>query len=217
MKKIYKQAGQAIKKEVGQSLQKRHSVPRWALLLIAVIGVSLFGAKFPDRTTENTQVAATMPIESEGLSSDCALSSELPQSVLQWQEQICLAAHEFSLDPNLIGALIWWESNGDLWAVSRADARGLMQVMPFHFGIKADGNYAQKELEKMHAPLSNIRHGVSYLRKCVDASRSAGLGRWSALAAYNGGIPGVIGQRVYWNESIRLANGVEELYQQVRR
>lgn len=47
MKKIYVQAGHAIKKEVGKSLQKRHSVPRWALLLI-VIAVPWFGAKFPD-------------------------------------------------------------------------------------------------------------------------------------------------------------------------
>lgn len=226
MKKVYVEAGSAMKKGVSKSLRKRHSVPRWALLLIVIL-VPCFSAKFPDRSDRRTevvqvasaQVASAMPVESapEQPPSGCVLSPALPQSVSQWQELICLAAGEFSIDANLISTLLWWESDGDMWAVSQAGARGLMQVMPGHFGIEADGHYTQKELERMHAPLSNIRHGCMYLRRCLDASRAAGLGRWSALAAYNGGITGVIGQRVYWNESIRLANGVEDLYQRVRQ
>lgn len=216
MKKVYVEASHAMKKGVSKSLCKRHSVPRWAVLLIVIL-VPCFSAKFPDRRTEVGQVASAMPVESAPVQppSGCVLSPALPQSVSQWQEPICLAAREFSIDANLISVLMWWESDGDMWAVSRAGARGLMQVMPHHFGIEADGQYTQKELERMHAPLSNVRHGVSYLRKCLDASDAAGLSRWSALAAYNGGISGVIGQRVYWNESIRLANGVEDLYQRI--
>lgn len=224
MKKVYVDASHAMKKSVARSLRRRHSVPGWALLLIAIL-VPLFAAKFPDRSAgvaqvASVQVAGAVPAASvpEEPVSGCVLSSALPRTVAEWKPEICLAAHEFSLDPNLISAVIWWESKGSLMAVSRAGARGLMQVMPHHFGLdtKPNEDYTQEELERMHAPLSNIRHGCMYLRKCLDASRANGTGRWTALAAYNGGITNVIYKTNYFKESIRLANGVSDLYQRTQ-
>lgn len=212
MKKVYVQAGRSAGKAVSKRLRKRYSVPLWLLLVLIV--VPAFCDKFPDPSTRVGAGAQEPDVAEPTVRQaqyDCQVSPVFPPSVLQWSEYICVAAHEFSIEPNVIAALMQWESGGDMWAVSRADARGLMQVMPFNFGIKADGHYSQKQVEKMHAPLSNIRHGCMYLRKCLDASALKGKGLWTALAAYNGGITNVIQKGHYFNESIRLANGVSHL------
>lgn len=212
MKKIYAQAGRSAGKAVSKRLRKRYSVPLW--LLLVLIAVPAFCDKFPGPSTRvDTRVQETGITEppTQQAQHACQLSPAFPSAVLQWSEYICVAAHEFSIEPNVIAALMQWESGGDMWAISRADARGLMQVMPFNFGIKADGRYSQKQIEQMHAPLSNIRHGCMYLRKCLDASALKGKGLWTALAAYNGGVTNVIQRGHYFNESIRLANGVSDL------
>ncbi|MFT7484765.1 MAG: soluble lytic murein transglycosylase-like protein [Candidatus Paceibacteria bacterium] len=44
--------------------------------------------------------------------------------------QICRAAEESGLDPNLIAAMVYSESSGRVDAVSKADALGLLQLLP---------------------------------------------------------------------------------------
>jgi soluble lytic murein transglycosylase-like protein len=80
------------------------------------------------------------------------------------------------LPPDLVLALIEVESRFDRWAVSRAGAVGLMQVMPFwprELGV-------QNQLVRV-AP--NIRMGCEILRYYLRAENR----NWSrALARYNG-------------------------------
>ena len=82
------------------------------------------------------------------------------------------------LPPDLVLALIEVESRFDPWAVSRAGAVGLMQVMPFwprQLGV-------QNQLVRT-AP--NIRMGCEILRYYLKMER----GNWSrALARYNGSL-----------------------------
>ena len=60
---------------------------------------------------------------------------------------------KYKLRPRMVIALMWGESRFTRRAVSRAGAKGLMQVMPYHF----------KKGENPFDPKTNIREGVEYL------------------------------------------------------
>jgi soluble lytic murein transglycosylase-like protein len=86
------------------------------------------------------------------------------------------AALAFDLDPRLIRAVIQAESAFDPWAVSRAGAQGLMQLMPElskEFGVNDPFD-----------PRQNILGGAEYLKRLLD--RFDG-NMELALASYNAG------------------------------
>ena len=88
------------------------------------------------------------------------------------------------LPPEMVLAVIDVESNFDRFAISKAGARGLMQVMPFWL----------KEIGRPHANLfqvqTNLRIGCTILKYYLDQSHGS---LREALARYNGSI----GQRWY--------------------
>lgn len=88
------------------------------------------------------------------------------------------AAQYHRLDPELLKAVAWQESNGRVQAVSAKGARGIMQLMP------ATATELGVDLSD---PAENIRGGAIYLRQQLDRFRSVPL----ALAAYNAG-PGAV-------------------------
>jgi len=101
-----------------------------------------------------------------------------PPAVRRWEGPIRRTAAACGLDPALVAALMTAESCGNPRAVSSKGARGLLQVMPYHF---APG-------EDPFDPETNLRVGVGIL--CRLLQEAAGdLPR--ALAAYNGG-PGLL-------------------------
>ncbi len=108
------------------------------------------------------------------------LSAAFTPEVRFWEPQIKLWAAEHGLDPNLVATVMQIESCGNPQAVSRAGARGLFQVMPFHFAAGED----------MLDPDSNAARGMAYLSGSLEkAAGDVGL----ALAGYNGG-HGAIGR-----------------------
>lgn len=82
------------------------------------------------------------------------------------------------LDPQLVLAVMDIESNFDRYALSRAGAQGLMQVMPFWKDV-----YESPE-DDLFNPLVSLRYGCSILRHYID--RHPNL--HDALAAYNGSL-----------------------------
>ncbi|MDW8069484.1 MAG: lytic transglycosylase domain-containing protein [Anaerolineae bacterium] len=107
---------------------------------------------------------------------------DVSQSALRpWVAQYCAGIPE-----GLIWALIQVESAFNPYAVSRAGAMGLMQVMPFHFAPHED---------PFHIP-TNIRRGCHVLIRCLSHARSHWSAWWrehpylSALACYNAGQAG---------------------------
>lgn len=88
---------------------------------------------------------------------------------------------ETGLDQNLILALIWQESLFDPAAVSTADARGLMQIIPETGRILAQG--LNVENYSLFDPVTCIRFGSHYLNDLMRQFDSPIL----ALAAYNAG------------------------------
>ena len=101
-----------------------------------------------------------------------------------WQ-QLSADAQSQGLDPYLVTSLIRQESEFNPGAVSRANACGLMQLLPSTGKMLAkkegDRHFDSNEL---FDPLENLRLGTTYLRENID--RYGGQIEY-ALAAYNAG------------------------------
>ena len=115
--------------------------------------------------------------------SNISLSPIFTREVQYWADHIARWAAAASLDPNLVAVVMQIESCGDPQAVSRAGAKGLFQVMPFHFHFG----------ENPYDPETNALRGLNYLARSLQTAN--GDPRLT-LAGYNGGI-GVIA-RAEW-------------------
>ncbi len=101
-----------------------------------------------------------------------------------WQ-QLSTDAQNLGLDPYLVTSLIRQESEFNPGAVSRANAYGLMQLLPSTGKMLArkqgDRHFSTNDL---FDPSENLRLGTTYLRENID--RYGGQVEY-ALAAYNAG------------------------------
>jgi len=108
--------------------------------------------------------------------------------IREYDKIIIQAANKFKLDVALIKAVIKAESNFNHRAVSRAGAKGLMQLMPQTASIL--------KVDDVFHPANNIEGGARYLRYLLNvykgnltlalAAYNAGEG---AVAKYNFGVP----------------------------
>jgi len=116
---------------------------------------------------------------SEGFVSTSEDFRPLPATIA-YNDTIAEAANLYSLDPNLIRAIIRAESAFNPFAVSRAGAQGLMQLMPA----------VAEELNVLDPfdPRQNIFGGARYLRRLLDHN-DGNLDL--AVASYNAG-PGAV-------------------------
>lgn len=158
----------------------------------------------------------TIPIQSTGetttsanpqIQSPAAISSELKTSKREKntaerariETAIAQAADQYDVPPSLIRAVIQAESSFRTKVVSKAGAKGLMQLMPAtakELGVKDAFNIEQ-----------NITGGTKYLRRMLDLF---GGDAKTALAAYNAG-PGTIirnGGKIPYRETLAYVDRV---------
>ena len=83
------------------------------------------------------------------------------------------------LDPQLVLGVIQYESNFRKYAISSADARGYMQVMPFWTKLIGSGEHNLFNLR------TNLRYGCVILRHYLDAENGD---LFRALGRYNGSL-----------------------------
>jgi soluble lytic murein transglycosylase-like protein len=83
------------------------------------------------------------------------------------------------LDPQLVLGVIHHESNFRKYAISSADARGLMQVMPFW--VRLIGSPGQNLFQLR----TNLRYGCTILRHYLDVENGD---VYRALGRYNGSL-----------------------------
>jgi soluble lytic murein transglycosylase len=103
---------------------------------------------------------------------------------LGFEETLKAKAVEEGLDPALMAALILQESTFDAQALSRAGARGLMQVIPAT-GVKLARDLGVRfRSASLHNPKTSMDFGARYLRQMMDRYDSQ-VER--VLAAYNAG------------------------------
>lgn len=101
-------------------------------------------------------------------------------------EQTLQLAQKFSLDPNLVWAVIRQESRYDPRAISPAGALGLMQVTPAAAGVAVTkGKVSAQAISDMLDPQQNIAHGIRILAKNFKSFQGKLV---PAVASYNADI-----------------------------
>jgi soluble lytic murein transglycosylase-like protein len=99
---------------------------------------------------------------------------DLPAGAARWQASIDRAAAAEGIDPKLLTAVVWVESNFTPDAVSHAGAIGLAQLMPGTAELLGVDPYD---------PEQNLAGGARFLSEMIDRFGRVDL----ALAAYNAG------------------------------
>ncbi|WEX89474.1 lytic transglycosylase domain-containing protein [Sinorhizobium garamanticum] len=102
-----------------------------------------------------------------------------PAPADSYAAHIAEAAQRFAIPQSWIRAVMRAESAGDMHALSRAGAIGLMQIMPDTW---AELRVRYRLGNDPYAPRDNILAGAAYLREMYDRYGSPGF-----LAAYNAG------------------------------
>jgi hypothetical protein len=121
----------------------------------------------PPPTSPPMQATANLPTPP-------ASNAKLTQADLG--EILARAGHDHNLDVDLLASVVKAESGGNPHAVSRAGARGLMQLMP--------GTASDLGVQDSEKPDQNVRGGSAYLDALlVQYHDNLAL----ALAAYNAG------------------------------
>jgi soluble lytic murein transglycosylase-like protein len=117
-----------------------------------------------------------LPPLADSVSAPSETRAGAPLSSLDLHEMLAVAGQQHNLDADLLASVVKAESNGNTRAVSRAGARGLMQLMP--------KTAAEQGVDDSFRPDQNVRGGSAYLNELlVKYHDNIAL----ALAAYNAG------------------------------
>ena len=111
---------------------------------------------------------------------------DIIESLKPWEQYIEKYSMEFGVDPDLVRAIIYAESRGDPYVISRVGALGLMQIMP---------NTAEiMEINNPLDPGENIKAGVKYISMLFKNGGRNDETRM--LWAYNAGPSVMIGKDI---------------------
>lgn len=184
-------------------------------LLFAVSPAAHAGAQIEEELAANVQNSLHRSVSDypaphlvfatplEGLSWLADMSSRLAPKIPDWSTRrdflitVQYEASRAGLDPQLVLGLIQQESNFRKYAVSSAEARGYMQVMPFWVRLIGSPEHDLFNLR------TNLRYGCTILRYYLDIENGD---LYRALGRYNGSLgrpeypTAVIAtMRRYWN------------------
>jgi len=172
---------------------------RWALgfVFLAVSAAAYAGAQIYEPLAASVQAALSKAVSDHAPPTSAfnskldevnwlsAMSRRLDTRIADHKTRIAFLksvhyeASRAGLDPQLVLGLIQVESGFKKYAVSRAGARGFMQVMPFWvklIGAKGDDLFDMRK---------NIRYGCTILRHYLDLEKGD---LYRALGRYNGSL-----------------------------
>jgi len=173
---------------------------------LAVTGYQIVGDKYRLQMkggTAEVPVDQVLSIEPEEIFTPM---TRVEVSQEPFGDLIRAAAKRYSVDADLITSVIAAESNFDAKAISRRDARGLMQLLP--------ATAARLGVKNIFDPQENIEAGTRYLSDLLQLYKNDLA---LTLAAYNAGPERVqqYGQRVPpFAETVSYIRRVQQTYQQ---
>ncbi len=157
-------------------------IPPFSILLLGVLLYLGFSQVKVELAGEALATGSSTSHPQEGI------STLFTPEVQLWEEKILAWSVKYHLDPDLVATVMQIESCGYVRAESSAGARGLFQVMPYHF----------LEGEDPFHPGTNAKRGLKYLRMAQEAGGTTRL----TLAGYNGGITGAQQPQDRWNDEM---------------
>jgi soluble lytic murein transglycosylase-like protein len=137
-------------------------------------------------------------------SSAGVISPLFTPEVQYWSKDIVRWANEHQVDPNAVATIMQIESCGNPQAVSVAGARGLFQVMPFHFSAG----------EEMTDPETNAKRGLNFFNEQL---RYTSGDIFLSFAGYNGGYAASGGDYATWpDETKRYYQWAKGIYEDAK-
>ena len=171
----------------GAELRRNRPLERIKIFFFILIGVGALGLLYPPHSLADIYKYvdkdgvihfSNVPTNGEWklIIKEKRVQFNLGQDFEKYDAEIWKASQRYSVDYNLVRAVIKAESNFNPKAVSRAGARGLMQLMPQTATLL--------QVSDSFHPDQNIDGGVRYLRYLLNLfNDNLSL----ALAAYNAG------------------------------
>ena len=127
------------------------------------------------------------------------------------------SARRYGIDESLILGIMQTESSFNPYAISYANAIGLMQVVPHTAGrdvFRLKGLNGEPSKNYLFDPAKNIDAGVAYLTllrdKYLDGINNPTSKRFAMISAYNSGAGAVL--RVFDNDRDMAINKINRLY-----
>ena len=167
-------------------------------------------SSYIDRSSGDIAKIETVPDPPPAPASSGSLNAKIDAklSPADLHEMLAAAGQQHNLDADLLASVVKAESNGNTRAVSRAGARGLMQLMP--------KTAAEQGVDDSFRPDENVRGGSAYLNDLlVKYHDNIAL----ALAAYNAGPAAVDkyhGIPPYHETRVYVARVIHEFNRRVR-
>ena len=160
----------------------RRLIPPFSIILVGVLLYLGFSQVKVGQAEGASAIGSSFSLAQDGI------APLFTPEVQLWEEKILAWSERYHLDPNLVATVMQIESCGYIRAESSAGARGLFQVMPYHF----------LEGEDPFHPGTNAKRGLKYLRMAQEAGGTTKL----TLAGYNGGITGAQQPQDKWNDEM---------------
>ncbi len=190
-----------------------HSIPLILMVALAFTAATSFGS-LRERFLAAASNKATTPTSSfyeinalsgERISNqpveliqDLNLTAFTPE-VQRWGAQIERWAEDYDLPAELVAIVMQIESCGDPTAVSSAGARGLFQVMPFHFGAGED--WMDSEINAARG-MEYLAHSYRLSDGKIDLTLAGYNGGHSVIARHPSTWPAETQRYVYWGTGI---------------
>ena len=109
---------------------------------------------YPTITLTN-EIKAGLFLEGLRIDTSKIRPGKIVECISPWEKYIVKYSTKYGVDPDLVRAIIYAESKGDPFVISRDGAQGLMQIMP----ATADFMGISNPLD----PEENIKAGVKYI------------------------------------------------------
>ena len=118
----------------------------------------------------------------------------LQQQAARYEQAVAVWSRHFGIEPDLVFALIYTESNFNPKLISGRSAHGLMQVVPETAGEEVKrwlGGSGIPTTSELLDPYTNIKYGTGYFRlltqRYFGSIKDSVAREYCAIAAYNSG------------------------------